>query len=720
MRHSASFRFLWILLPLVCCLPKATWAEEGMFPMTELERLDLASKGFQLGPRDLFHPGGIGLVQGICRVNGCTGSFVSPGGLIITNHHCAFEAIQNASNKQQDYLEQGFVAATRQQEIPAPGYTVRITERFTDVSESVLAAATPDMGFADRTKAIDRRRKELEQAAEKANPGLRAEVAEMFTGKSYYLFLYTYLKDIRLVFAPPASIGAFGGETDNWEWPRHTGDFSLMRAYTAPDGSSAPFAKENVPYRPKRVVRVEPKGVAEEDLVFLLGYPGRTVRHRTASFLQYEQAVRLPTIVSLYSWQIAEMEAAGKADREVAIRHASRMKSLANVEKRSRGQLLGMQRKGILEAKRKEEMQLREFIDADPQRRARYGQLLDQLDRVYQEMTEAAPLELHLKELRSACRALSFAFTIVDAAHERSKGDLEREAPYMDRNWDQTRQQLLLDAQDWHPATDQKLLAGMLERLAGIPAAHQIQAIADKLPDDQGFAKTANSLFASSQLGVPAQIEPLLEMNPQQLAETSDPLLKWMIELYPHYLKLRERDKEVEGKLAQAYGELIDVKRQFLDSRFIPDANATLRLTFGHVRGYSPSDAIYKSPITTLNGLLEKTTGVEPFITPNQVLVAHEKGQFAGLVDPASGQVPVAILYDTDTTGGNSGSPVFNARGELVGVNFDRTFEATINDFAWNPDYSRSIAVDIRFVLWVTGVAYPGQHIVREMGVELP
>jgi hypothetical protein len=335
-------------------------------------------------------------------------------------------------------------------------------------------------------------------------------------------------------------------------------------------------------------------------------------------------------------------------------------------------------------------------------------------------MSDAAPLELHLKELRSACRALSFAFTIVDAAHERSKGDLEREAPYMDRNWDQTRQQLLLDAQDWHPATDQNLLAGMLERLAGIPAARQIPAIAEKLPDDRDFAKTAKRLFDSSQLGIATKIETLLEMNPQQLAEISDPLLQWMIELYPHYLKLRERDKEVEGKLAQAYGELIDVKRQFLDSRFIPDANATLRMTFGHVRGYSPSDAIHKSPITTLRGLLEKTTGVEPFITPKEVLDAHEQGQFANLIDPATGQVPVAILYDTDTTGGNSGSPVFNARGELVGVNFDRTFEATINDFAWNPDYSRSIAVDIRFVLWVTGVAYPGQHIVREMGVELP
>jgi hypothetical protein len=298
----------------------AGMADDGMFPMSELPRLDLCARGIQLTADELFNPDRVSLVDGICRVNGCTGSFVSGSGLILTNHHCAFDAIQKASTPARDLLQNGFIAATATDEIPAPDYQVRITEQYRDVSQEVLSAVPAGASHLERTKAIERRRKELEIAAEKQQPGLRAEVAEMFAGRTYVLFLYTWLKDVRLVFAPPAAIGNFGGEVDNWEWPRHTGDFSLMRAYTAPDGSSAVYSPNNVPYKPKRVLRVEPSGVDEGDAVFLLGYPGRTARHRTASFLTWEQKVRLPLTVELYQWQIAEMEKAGTSDRA---RHSS-------------------------------------------------------------------------------------------------------------------------------------------------------------------------------------------------------------------------------------------------------------------------------------------------------------------------------------------------------------------------------------------------------------
>jgi hypothetical protein len=301
----------------------STLADDGMFPMSELPRLNLAEKGIELTADQLFNPDQISLVDGICRVNGCTGSFVSDSGLIITNHHCAFDAIQKASTPLNDLLTNGFSAVTRDQEISAPDYQVRITENYRDVSGDVLAAVRDGMTFLERTKAIDKRRKELEVAAEKVNPGLRAEVAEMFTGKTYVLFLYTYLKDVRLVFAPPASVGNFGGEVENWEWPRHTGDFSFMRAYTAPDGTSATYAVDNIPYKPKRFIQVAAEGVDEGDAVFLLGYPGRTARHKTASFLRFEQDVRLPLTVELFNWQIGEMQQAGISDRavEIKLRH---------------------------------------------------------------------------------------------------------------------------------------------------------------------------------------------------------------------------------------------------------------------------------------------------------------------------------------------------------------------------------------------------------------
>jgi hypothetical protein len=574
------------------------------------------------------------------------------------------------------------------------------------------------MTFLDRTKAIEKRRKELEQAAEAENKGLRAEVAEMFTGKTYVLFLYTYLKDVRLVFAPPISIGAFGGEADNWEWPRHTGDFSFMRAYTAPDGSAAEYSPDNIPFHPKRPIQVSSIGANEEDFVFILGYPGRTVRQKTASFFRFEESVRLPAIVELYAWQISEMEKAGASNREVAIKHASRSKSLANVEKRSRGQLLGLKRTGMVSIREASEAMLQAFIAADDKRQAMFGTLLKDIESVYLEMTEEAPVEIHLKELKNACRALSFAFTLLDAATEREKEDLERETPYMKRNYELTVQQLKLDVSDWDKQTDTKMLQGMLERLQKIPAAKDISGLGFLFKDNLSAERVAVRFLDSTQLGQLEFINECLTKTPEQLMKMEDSLLKLMVLLYPAYKQLRDTDKEREGRLGQLYGSLVEMKQAFQPSDFIPDANATLRITYGRVRGYSPADAVYRLPISTLAGVMEKTTGNEPYVSPQALIEKYQAKDFGPFVHPRLGQVPVAILYNTDTTGGNSGSPVFNSKGELVAVNFDRTFEATINDFAWNADYSRSIGVDVRYVLWVTGWVYDAKHLLNEMGVK--
>lgn len=706
---------MWLVLLLVVSIGGPLSADEGMFPISELGKIGLAKRGIELKPEEIFNADGTSLVDGICRVNGCTGSFVSADGLIITNHHCAFDAIQKGSSAQRDLLTDGFIAAKRGDEIRAPNYTVRITESYTDVSSEVLSVAKPEMTFLERTKALDRRRKELELAAEKDNPGMRAEVAEMFVGKTYVLFLYTYLKDVRLVFAPPVSIGAFGGELDNWEWPRHTGDFSLMRAYTAPDGKSAEYAPENIPYRPKRFLKVQSAGIDEGDTVFLLGYPGRTVRNRTASFVRYEQNVRLPTIVELYSWQIQEMERAGANDRSVAIKHATRSKSLANVEKRSRGQLIGLKKADTEVQRLAREADLQAFINSRSAELGKYKDVLPSIGAVYEEMTIRGPLELHLRELRTAPRLLSFAFTLVDAATERAKPDVEREAPYMDRNLSQTTQQLLLDVGDWHGPTDQRMLSGMLQRLKRIPEHEEIEPLSRVIKSGDSIDGIAATLVSKSRLGDPAFVQECLKRSITELKATDDPALQWMIDLYPHFLKLREKEKEREGKLNQLYGDLIDVQQLRESSGFLPDANGTLRLTVGKVEAYSPVDAIVKTPITTVDGLLEKTTGVDPFITPTPVLKAIQEKRFGPYAHARLGKVPVAFLYSTDTTGGNSGSPVINARGELVGVNFDRTFEATINDFAWDRRYSRSIGVDIRFVLWIIGEVYGAKSLTEEM-----
>jgi hypothetical protein len=710
-------RSLLLVLALMAAGVSNMLADDGMFPMSELPRVNLRERGIELTAEQLFNPSEISLVDGICRVNGCTGSFVSDSGLIITNHHCAFDAIQKASTSERDLLTNGFIAGSRAAEIPAPDYQVRITENYRDISADVLSVVRDGMTFLERTKAIEKRRKELELEAEKQHPGLRAEVAEMFAGRTYVLFLYTYLKDVRLVFAPPVSVGNFGGEADNWEWPRHTGDFSFMRAYTAPDGSSATWSEQNIPYRPRRFLRVQSAGVDEGDAVFLLGYPGRTARHRTASFLQYESRVRLPLTVELYQWQIREMEEAGAADRSVAIRHASRTKSLANVEKRSRGQLQGLQRAQIIERRLQQESELQAFIDSDAELRKQFGTVLGDIAAVYAEMESAGSLEIHLQQLRQACRALAFGFAVVDSVHERAKPDLERESPWMDRNYSQSVQELKVSLRDWHPPTDEVMLRGMLARLKNIPGARDIAVPGGLTESEQACEQAAKRLIAGTNLGDAAFVERALAQTVKQLSENQDPVLQLVLSLYPEYLRLRELDKTREGRLSRLYGSLLEVKERFLRTGFIPDANGTLRFTSGHVRAYSPADAVVRTPVSTLRGVIEKTTGRDPFITPEPVLRAYREGDFGGFLHPRLGQVPVAILYDTDTTGGNSGSPVLNAKGELVGVNFDRCFEATINDFAWNADYSRSIGVDIRYVLWITGRVYGATGLLKEMGV---
>ena len=701
---SAFLCFAVFAIPLM--FVNTVSADEGMFPVSEIARLKLQAKGLEMDPSDVFNSEKTCLIDGICRVNGCTGSFVSPNGLIITNHHCAYRAIQTASTTEHDYLKDGFQAKSLKEEIVSTGYTVRVTESFRDVSAEVLSVVAGDMSFLERTKAIDRRRKELEKEAESKNKGTRAEVAEMFTGKTYVLFLYTYIKDVRLVFAPPSSVGNFGGDVDNWEWPRHTGDFSFMRAYVAPDGTTADYSPDNVPYQPKRFIQVAPGGVNESDYVMLLGYPGRTARHKTASFLEYEENVRLPYIVDLYGQQIEMMQAAGEKDRAVALKLLSRIRSLANTEKRSRGQLKGLKRAKIVEQRKSVERKLQSFIEQDPKLKAKYGNLLRDIDAVYQSMSLNAVDEANFQNLRLSNQMLRFAYTIYDAAVERQKVDLEREAAYMDRNFDQTIRRTMLALKDLDVPTDQAILKDLLLRM---------EKRSKSPPRLNGLS--IDRLYEGTKLNDAEFLKSCFDKTPAELAKIDDPFLQWAIRLHPDYLALRELSKKREGQLGQLYGELISVKQMFQQTQFVPDANATLRLTFGTVRGYSPEDAVYKSPATTLSGVIAKTTGVDPFITPKKIVDMHSKRDFGEYVHPKLNDVPIAILYDTDTTGGNSGSPILNGRGELVGVNFDRAFEATINDFAWNTNYSRSIGVDIRYVLWITDKVYGAKHLIKEMGL---
>ncbi len=710
-----------ILIATLFLVLTPLFAEEGMYPLSELQNIDLQKAGFKISAADIFNQETPSLSDAIVKLGGCTGSFISPDGLILTNHHCAFRAVQTASTAKHDYLKNGFMAADRQQEIEAKGYTVRITQSFKDVSPEVLKDLDSISDFAERNKTIKRRRKGITARAEEENPGMRAEVAEMFKGQTYVLFLYTYLKDVRLVYVPPISIGNFGGEVDNWEWPRHTGDFSIMRAYSAPDGSPAEFSPDNVPYQPKKFLKVNALGVDENDFVFLLGYPGRTYRHHTSYFTGYEEKVRMPFVVNWYQWQIHLLEELGKSNRSAALRFSSTIKSLANTEKNYRGKLAGLGRLQMVQKKRKQEERIQDFLQKDTKRQQEYGTVLNQIKKLYDDKTQSAQRDYILSYLTRSVSALSFANTVYKATEEREKEDLERESAFMNRNFERTQKGLYMRLQNYVPQADKLILMELLRKASRLPADQRIASL-DKLflldQPEENWQKIIDQAYNASKITQKNFLTDAFQQSFTTLSKSGDPILHWIAALQPDIKALKEKNEERSGKLSKLSAQWAEVKKLYEKNRFIPDANSTFRLTYGHIRGYSPADAVYNYPLTTVAGILEKNTGKAPFNAPDKLRQLIKAKDFGFLRSAKLKTLPVGILYDCDTTGGNSGSPVLNAKGELIGLNFDRAFGATINDFAWDESYSRSIGVDIRYILWILQKYAGAGYLLDEMGIQ--
>ena len=715
-----------IIIALIFVLGPALHGEEGMFPLSEIHKLDLKARGFAIEPSELYNPQGVSLIDGIIDLDGCTASFVSSDGLILTNYHCAFGAIQSLTTTENDYLRDGFYAAERHAELPAKRYTVRLIESYRDVSRQVLSVLGKKMTHARRSQAIEEKIKRLEVDVEKANPGRRAEVAEMFRGKTYVLFIYNYIKDVRLVYAPPRSIGEFGGETDNWMWPRHTGDFAFLRAYVAPDGSNADYAPQNVPFQPRKHLQVAAAGVKAGDFAFALGYPGSTHRHKSSHYLTFEEAVRLPFSIDLYRWIIDVKEKMSVSDRATAIKLSSSLKGLWNNLTRSLGQMKGLKNLQLADKRRQDEEALQRFINADPARRQKYGSLLGDLSRAYADMTARAPRDLVLANLLSSriSTLMGNAFRICEASLEHVKEDTKREEAYMERNFDLTEKRMTMALQDYYEPADKAVLKEMLRRAVALPpgqAFTAVKALVGSNDPEKAIDAFLERAFAATRLKNPETVSACLRKSSAELKALDDPFITLAFALYPDYLELKEAEKREKGILDPLLAQLVDAKSEFLGKDFIPDANGTLRLTCGRVRGYSPADAVHMEPFTTLGGMVEKHAAhpdSPDFAAPQKLLDLAAARDHGGYAHPELGDVPVAMLYDMDTTGGNSGSPVFNARGELIGLNFDRVYEATINDFAWDESYSRSIGVDIRFILWSLAKFSNATRLLTEMGVK--
>ena len=696
--------------------------DEGMFPLSELKNVDLQKVGLKMQPIDLYNPNGISLIDAIVRVGGCTGSFISEDGLIITNHHCAFSFVAAISDTTHDYINNGYLAKNRNEEAQAKGLVCKITASYEDVSSKVLQGTQSNYDPLQRLGIIASNIRKITDEENNLNKDLQCEVSEMFTGRTYVLFRYKLLKDVRLVYVPARSIGEYGGEKDNWVWPRHSGDFAILRAYVSPEGKASEFAINNVPYKPIKHLKVNPKGVKENDFVFVLGYPGRTFRHQPAAFYKYHEQYMLKYISELYDWQIEKMEEMSNGDRTLQIKYSSKIKSLANVTKNYKGKLQGFRRSKLTKQKVEDENNLQTFINSEDNLKKQYGGVIHRINVVYDDIINYAPRNLWYDQIYSIAPVLNIAATIDNyrKVYYSLKTDTER-SNFKDKQWQRIKNAVYAQTAKFDETFEKSAIEKMMEDASTFNTENEIKAVSNfrrKVKDNASLKAKIMKMYAKTKLKDANYITKLVNEDLEKLFKVNDDLMKFATELNTELNFHDEEDKKREGELNQLMAKYVDAKSLFKQKQFIPDANATLRFTYGTVKGYYPNDADYNQPFTTLKGVIEKEDGID-YELLQIVKDLYASRDYGSLMHPDLGDLPINFLYNLDTTGGNSGSPVMNAYGELIGVNFDRAYTATINDYAWNESYSRSVGCDIRYILWVIQKVAKADYLIEEMGVKL-
>ena len=698
-------------------------ADEGMFLLNQLPVEQLRALGFQLTPEQIYRPGGGGLSDAVVMVDGGTGAFVSPDGLILTNHHVAFAAIQMNSSPEHNYIKEGFWAKNRQEELPAPGYDCRITLSFQDITPRVLHGIKKKWTGLKRYKAIEKRIKEIEEKESDEKAGIEAQVVSMYDGMYYYLFKYLRIKDVRLVYAPPEAIGQYGGDTDNWMWPRHAGDFAFMRAYVGPDGKPADYSPDNVPFQSKTYLPISTAGVKEGDFMFIMGYPGRTMRYRTSYSVRYNQEISYPYRIQLFKEMIQLLNKESEKDPSLKIKFASLEMMLSNVLKNNEGMLAGLKKSHLLERKLAMEKQLTGFLNRNPELQKAYGGVLPAIGKLYARQEKWFQRETLLRFMAFGSRMYGFASTIYRWSEEKKKPNLEREPRFLDRNIPQIKQRMKIAQRDLHPPTDAKMLELFLLRLANLPEDQKVPAVEEILkrypgrPKAEAVHEYVQEVYSGTKLADLDTRLKMMDMSHEELMAQNDPLITLAAKLAPAQKQLQDWEQAFSGELSVLRPKFIEALTKWKKTNLYPDANRTIRLTYGTVKGYEPRDAVVYKYITTLRGVLEKDTGREPFNCPPKLRRLEESRDFGRYEDPLLHDVPVDFLGTTDITGGNSGSPVMNARGEYIGIAFDGNYESMTSDWQFDPRLTRTISVDARYILFILDKFSGAKNILEELTV---
>jgi len=713
--------------------PLSSLADEGMWLPDSVSKLPLAEmkkRGFELKPEDIYSLTKPSLKDAIVQISiGGTGSFVSPEGLILTNHHIAFTAITRASTSEKDYINNGFLAKSRAEEIPAQGYSIKITQDFKDITAEVLSAVKPEMSFEARLRAISLKQEEIGKANSREKEGIDAQVVEASGGYQYFLYTYLKLRDVRLVYAPPKSIGYYGGDPDNFEWPRHCGDFAFLRAYVGPDGNPAGFNKANAPFKPKKFLPINATGIKEGDFSMVMGYPGTTFRLRESYSVEYRQNIQLPDQIASLRQQIDTLTKVSEKDPQLKIRFADRIFSLSNALKAYEGAVAGLKRMDLVARKRAEESAMKKWVGANQAAKAKYGETLPQLESLYLELTANSLKQNALNGLLisgNLIEALEFAY---ERALSRDLPANERALRFSDQALPMVTEQLSSDWEEREPEAESKLMVAALARLADLPTDRKIQAV-DKLFEGKSGkerrdaeAEFASKAIEGSKFKSFDELKKLFTSSAAELRAIDDPAMKLVIAVVDENSPLAKKQTQILNTIAKVRPQYVAAIQEFRQATnrglpYYPDANFTLRFTYGDVRGYKPRDAITYDYQTSLAGVIAKDTGEDPFNVPEKLKELFRKKDFDGYADPRLNDVPVDFLTTTDITGGNSGSPMMNGRGEITGLAFDGNYEGLGGDYAYEISSNRTIAVDIRYVLFLTEKFGGAGHLLNEMQVK--
>ncbi len=721
---------LTILVVGLLVSPFASLADEGMWLPGSIDKLPLSQlkkRGFELKPEDVYSTTQASLKDAIVQISiGGTGSFVSPDGLILTNHHVAFGAVTRASSSEKNYIANGFLAGSRGEEIPAQGYTISITQEYRDVTSEVLAGVSPEMNPAERARAITAKQQEIQRTALNGREklGYRAQVVEATSGYQYFLYTYLTLRDVRLVYAPPKSIGYFGGDPDNFEWPRHCGDFAFLRAYVGADGNPAAFNRENVPFKPKKFLPLNAGGIGEGNFTMVMGYPGSTFRYRESYSVEYRQNIQMPDQIKTLRQQIDLLTKLGEKNPALKIRFAEQIFGISNTLKNFEGTVLGLKRMNLVEKKRAEEAAFTKWVESDPARKAKYGDILPQIAELYRDLNSFSLKQSVINNLLNAgdlVNALQYAYA---RAVDREKPAGERSPQFSDANAGRIMGQISAGWSEREPESEIGLLTGALKGAGKLPADQKLPFIESLFEGKSGDARTeaenefARRAIVDSRFKSIDEFKKTLEMNAADMRGSDDPLLKLVALSFDALEPLNARIGRFNNSITQLRPKLIAGMIEMKNGLYYPDANFTLRFTYGEVKGYAPRDAVTYHFQTSLSGVIAKDTGEEPFDVPEGLKELHRRKDFGSYLDPKLKDVPVAFLSTNDITGGNSGSPVMNGRGEVIGLAFDGNFEGLGGDYAFDPASNRTISVDIRYVLFLTEKFAGAGYLFNEMQIK--